>query len=192
LNSDKILLILDLDETLVHATSKKLERNPDFVIFDYNIYCRPYLESFLSEMNKYFKLAVWSSASDDYVEKVTESIFPKNIDLEFVWGRSRCTPKRLLQIDAYGNYEDFYSSHYNYIKPLKKLKRKGFQLEKILIIDDTPHKSRDNYGNAIYPNEFLGDLKDDELQKLSKYLISIKDEKNVRNIEKRRWKAQIE
>jgi len=189
---EKILLILDLDETLIHATSKKLERDAEFIIFDYHVYCRPYLESFLLEMNKYFKLAVWSSASDDYVEKVVENIFSKDIDLEFVWGRSHCTPKRLLHIDEYGNYENSYPSHYNYIKRLKKLKRKGFHLEKMIIVDDTPHKSKENYGNAIYPKEYLGDLKDNELQKLSKYLIGLKDEKNVRTIEKRGWRTQIE
>jgi carboxy-terminal domain RNA polymerase II polypeptide A small phosphatase len=39
--TDKKLLILDLDETLIHATSKKLSREPDFIVFDYFVYKRP-------------------------------------------------------------------------------------------------------------------------------------------------------
>jgi len=34
-NDNKILLILDLDETLIHATDQKIEGEPDFSIFDY-------------------------------------------------------------------------------------------------------------------------------------------------------------
>lgn len=39
------LLILDLDETLIHATEQP-EREADFQIFHYHVYKRPYLEEF--------------------------------------------------------------------------------------------------------------------------------------------------
>ncbi|MEM6966127.1 MAG: HAD family hydrolase, partial [Bacteroidota bacterium] len=123
-NADKILLILDIDETLIHTTSQKLEYNPDFTVFDYPVYKRPFLEEFLISVAKDFHLAVWSSASDDYVEKIVEVIFPKEIKLHFVWGRGRCTYRRNLNIDEYGYYSDNYFDHYHYIKPLKKVKRK--------------------------------------------------------------------
>ncbi len=37
-NSEKILLILDIDETLIHATRKELNHKADFKVFDYYIY----------------------------------------------------------------------------------------------------------------------------------------------------------
>lgn len=190
-NQEKILLILDLDETLIYATEKQLERKSDFNIFNYFVYQRPYLQEFLNEVKDNFMLAIWSSASDDYVEEIVKRIIPDEIDLEFVWGRSRCTYKRNMQIDEYGYYGNDYSNHYHYIKPLKKLKKKGYILEKILIVDDTPHKSKDNYGNAIYPEEFKGEINDEELDKLSKYLDTLKDVLNVRHIEKRNWRNKI-
>ena len=73
---------------------------------------------------------------------------------------------------------------------MKKLKRKGFQLERILIVDDTPHKSTDNFGNAIYPKEFKGESTDNELKLLAQYLKTLKDKENVRRLEKRNWRSQ--
>jgi len=190
-NDEKILLILDVDETLIFATDTALNRKADFVVFDYHIYKRPYLEEFLEAIKDDFLLAIWSSASDDYVEEIARQIIPNEIELEFVWGRSRCTYRRNFQIDEYGYYNDDFRKHYHYIKPLKKVKRKGFKLERILIVDDSPHKSKDNFGNAIYPKEFTGDTKDEELKLLAKYLHSLKDKENIRRIEKRNWQSRI-
>ncbi len=187
---NKILLILDLDETLVFATENELERQADFQAFDYFVYKRPFLDNFLEVIKKEFLIAVWSSASDDYVEAVVRNIFPSEYPLEFVWGRSRCVYRRNSNIDEFGYYWNS-TNHYHYIKPLKKLKRKGFRLERMLIVDDTPHKSQLNYGNAIYPKEYTGSLKDDELVFLLDYLMLLKEESNVRSIEKRGWKSRM-
>ncbi|MEL6562394.1 MAG: NIF family HAD-type phosphatase, partial [Bacteroidota bacterium] len=85
-------------------------------------------------------------------------------------------------------YADYYN-HKHYVKPLVKVKKKGIAtLEKMLIIDDTPAKSRLNFGNAIYPSEFNGNPLDDELAKLSDYLETLKSSENVRAIEKRNWR----
>ncbi len=189
-NEEKILLILDVDETLIFATDKELGQSSDFTIFDYYVYKRPYLDEFIEAIKDDFLLAIWSSASDDYVEAITKQIIPQEIDLEFVWARSRCTYRRNLQIDDYGYYNDDYQNHYHYIKPLKKLKRKGFRLERILMLDDTPHKSKDNFGNAIYPKEFKGEPNDNELKILTQYLKTLKNKENVRRIEKRNWRSQ--
>jgi len=182
-NEKKTLLVLDIDETLIFATDKELNRKADFIVFDYYVYKRPYLAQFLDEIKESFLLAIWSSASDEYVEAIAKQIIPASIPLAFVWGNSRCTYRRNFQIDEEGYYEDV--SHYHYIKPLKKLKRKGYKLDRILIVDDSPHKSKDNFGNAIYPKEFKGDPNDDELKYLATYLLTLKDKENIRKIEKR-------
>jgi RNA polymerase II subunit A small phosphatase-like protein len=190
-NNEKLLLILDIDETLIHATKKELNQKVDFKVFDYNVYKRPFLDDFLNEVKDDFLLAIWSSASDDYVEEITKQIIPEEIKLEFVWGRSRCTYRRNIQRDEYGYYNDDFNNHYHYIKPLKKVRRKGYRLNRILIVDDSPHKSKDNFGNAIYPKEFIGDIKDAELKLLAQYLKMLKNKENVRRIEKRNWQNSI-
>ncbi|MBL3658997.1 NIF family HAD-type phosphatase [Fulvivirga sediminis] len=157
----------------------------------YKVYIRPGLKQFLDKLIINFKVAVWSSASDDYVKKIVNKIFPEEYPLEFVWGRSMCTLQHDTQsLDDLG-YSDYYN-HLNYSKILKKIKKRGIgRLERTLIIDDTPRKSKYNYGNAIYPSEFKGDQSDNELELLTKYLLTLKDVDNVRTIEKRGWQEKI-
>lgn len=129
-NTDKVLLILDLDETLIHATKEELSRKADFMLSRYHVYKRPYLASFIKEVSEDFLLAIWSSASDDYVEAMVQKIIPKNIRLEFIWGSSRCVYKRNISMDEYRIVYDDGSNPYYYAKPLKKVKRQGYNIQK--------------------------------------------------------------
>ncbi|WP_338765501.1 HAD family hydrolase [Bernardetia sp. ABR2-2B] len=189
-NLDKTLLVLDIDETLIFGSTQKLDKAFDFTVFNYFIYRRPYLKEFFERIKEHFLIALWSSADDEYVEEIAKKIIPNDIELEFVWGRSRCSYKRNFNpiFDDYQNY--LASDNYHFVKPLKKLKKKGYKLERILIVDDTPHKSKENYGNVIYPKEYRGKEKDDELLFLADYLLTLKDKTNIRRIEKRGWRNQ--
>ncbi|MFK7905121.1 MAG: NIF family HAD-type phosphatase [Chitinophagales bacterium] len=112
--------------------------------------------------------------------------------MEFVWGRSRCVYRRNWNIEIDSDPNSHYFNQYHYVKPLQKLKRKGFRMARMLIVDDSPHKCQDNYGNAIYPSEFKGTLEDNELEFLLPYLKTLKDKADVRRIEKRRWRSELE
>lgn len=182
------LLILDLDETLIHASATKAREEADFQLFHYFVYKRPGLTDFLTTCAQHFKLAIWSSASDDYVQAVVQQILPPGINLEFVWGRSRCTPFTTPQVDEYGYYNLDGTSSYEYAKRLKKVRRRGFSLSKTLIVDDTPAKVQQNYGNAIYIRRYLGEAADDELRHLTAYLLLLKSTEDFRTIEKRGWR----
>lgn len=188
--SHEILLILDLDETLIHASATEVRADADFQVFHYFVYKRPGLAEFLTTCTRHFKLAIWSSASDDYVQAVVRQILPAEVALEFVWGRSRCTPFTTPQIDEYGYYNLDGTSSYEYAKRLKKVRRRGFSLSQMLIVDDTPAKVQQNYGNAIYIKPYLGSIDDEELSYLGRYLLTLKDELNVRTIEKRHWRQK--
>lgn len=174
--SDK-LLILDLDETLIHATEKKLTIKEDFKFDNYFIYKRPNLIFFLNEIAKHYTIGIWSSADHLYVEEIVKLIQPSNIEFKIIWGNNKCTLKRNYVLDEYV-----------FEKRLSKLKKKGFKLEKMIIVDDTPEKVRNNYGNAIYIKPFMGNETDCELLHLIDYLIALKNVENIRTIEKRNWK----
>lgn len=187
-NENKTLVVLDLDETLIYATKTPLEKNADFLTGKYHVYKRPFFDEFIHELKTNFLVAVWSSASDDYVAEIVKVLFPKNYPLEFVWARSRCTLKHIF--DENFTYRHTMSdSPYIFAKHLRKLKKQGFDLNRILIVDDTPEKCSANYGNAIYPKEFLGDECDNELKLLVNYLKTLKDKSNVCKIEKRNWRG---
>ena len=176
----EILLILDLDETLIHSSRTRLLNAEDFTFDDYFVYKRPYLNKFLEGISKHFQLGVWSTAGDEYVTEIVRYIKRETIDLAFCWGRSKCSTRRDRELDTY-----FFE------KRLDKLKKQGFQLDKILIVDDSPEKSITNYGNAIHIKPFTGEPDDEELLHLFRYLVSLKEVENVRMLEKRYWRNKI-
>ena len=171
------LIIFDLDETLIHASNTALDHPPHFTYENYFVYERPLLQSFLVDIASHFQIGIWSSAGDIYVQEIVSKIWPTTIEPVIVWAQSRCSLRRDMVYDTYV-----------YEKRLDKLKKKGFRLEQILIIDDSPEKARANYGNAIYIKEFTGDVNDCELQHLYNYLLTLKTVENVRAIEKRGWR----
>jgi RNA polymerase II subunit A small phosphatase-like protein len=188
-NKDKALLILDLDETLIHSSANELGRPCDLKIFDFFVYKRPWLPSFLTEAFIKYKIAIWSTGSDDYVEKLSDSILPEGFRFDFVWGRSRCTARRSGHGEMYSGYTD--PGQVDYIKSIKKLRKKGYSRSRILIVDDSPYKLSDNYGNAIYVSEYTGNIEDDELRRLSEYLKKIADVPDFRTLEKRGWRESL-
>ena len=184
------LLVLDLDETLLHATEFPLQRPYDYLISGIYIYLRPGVFEFLDFCFSHFDVAIWSSGSQGYVQSVISIVFGR-YKFVFVWDLRKCThyaPLNTCIDDIYGQNGEFapLTSSYCVIKKLSKLKKK-YPLESILIVDDTPEKCIKNYGNAIYIKPFYGSINDKELYKLSKYLLTLKDIANVRIIEKRNW-----
>jgi len=71
---------------------------------------------------------------------------------------------------------------------LKKVRRAGFELERVLVVDDSPEKLERNYGNIVVVSEFIGDPADRELLELADYLSELADEGDFRRIEKRAWR----
>jgi RNA polymerase II subunit A small phosphatase-like protein len=176
---DSLLLVLDLDETLVHASEVELGRPADFRVHDYHVYRRPHLQAFLDHVLARFQVGVWTSSSPRYAEAVVAAVFPPRT-LRFVWASPRCSLSR-----------DWISGHYLPRKRLAKLKRHGYRLERMLAVDDTPSKHAQNYGNLVCVREFLGeDEHDDELLRLMAYLDTLAAVGNVRRIEKRRWRER--
>lgn len=174
----KKLLVLDIDETLLHATESELSIAHDFKSGQYYVYKRPYVDQFLAYCEAEFKVAIWTSSSAFYADSIVRNLFGDNYPLEFIFSRERCVTKF--------DYELF---QYDYIKDLRKVKKKGFNLEEVIMLDDTPSKLRRNYGNLVRIREFTGDPLDKELELLVPYLSWLKEKVDIRKIEKRNWRA---
>jgi RNA polymerase II subunit A small phosphatase-like protein len=175
-NSEKILLILDLDEVLVYSTEDTSVIDYDFTIYDYRVRKRPFVDDFLKHVAGLFEVAVWTHATDGYAHIVIRKVFPSNMNLSFVWCRSRCTSRH-----------DHERRDRYWVKDLKKVKRVGYNLERVLVIEDDPRTMQRSYGNLITVRPFYGDPEDKELQELKPYMSWISSVKNVRAIEKRTW-----
>lgn len=169
---DKPLLVLDFDETLIHASENRLKKKPDVQISGYFVYFRPNLKIFLDKITEHYKIAIWSTATIDYLKLIIKLCFLKDYDFEFIWDRRFCDEKY-----------DKKDPHYFYIKKLSKVNDLGFNLNRTIIVDDSYEKIKFHYKNAVLFKPYYGeDENDTELLKLYKFLFLIKDEPNFRKL----------
>jgi len=78
-----------------------------------------------------------------------------------------------------------------WVKDLKKIRRIGYALEQVIVVDDTAKKHERNYGNLVRVRPFEGQLDDDELLQLGKYLETLADLDDVRAVDKRGWRHTL-
>lgn len=170
------LLILDLDQTLIYA-NKCFNIDPDFTHADFYVYYRPYLREFLQRAQKLFELAIWTAGSLDYAIPIIGTF---GVQFKFVLTRESCTQR------ISGDNQIYLT------KDLKKIKRKGYDLQRILIVDDNPETYSKNYGNGIAIRAYHPMLADHDLISLLVYLQSIHDSPNFRMIDKRGWRLKYD
>lgn len=179
-SADRKLLVLDLDETLIFATQRPLARPADFRVFQYHVYLRPQVEAFLAWCVSAFEVAVWTAATEDYAACVVARLFGSVEQVAFLWGRRRCT-----------NCYDAETRDQYWVKDFRKVRKRGYRLEQVIVVDDTARKHERNYGNLVEVRRWEGDEDDDELLDLREYLGTLATVANVRAVEKRRWRARM-
>ncbi len=172
--------MLDLDETLVHATCLSLSRACDFETGSYHVYVRPGIAEFLEGIRADFEVSVWTSSTEAYAKRVVQRLFPDGYPLSFLWCRERCT----LRWDP-ETQERYWH------KNVQKLKRRGYDLSRVLCVDDSPEKFERSCGNHIRVPSYVGDPKDDVLPRLLEYLPGLRDLADVRPVEKRGWLSHV-
>lgn len=199
------LIVLDLDETLIHSVQQSNDNQildntdmsnvetyeTDFswshATVSYKVYVRPYVKEFLDFCFENFDVGVWTAATQDYADKIVPLVFKHRVPI-FVFTRERCTTKT-------DNRDYLLYPLTDTVKKLQKVKRRKFNgkrynINNILVIDDTPSTFKCNYGNAIQISEWNGNTHDVELQLLIRYIKTILDFP-FRTIEKRNWKEQV-
>lgn len=174
------LLILDLDETLIYSVESPLDRKHDFESGHYFVYKRPGFDEFIHKVSSLYQIAIWTSSNNLYAESIVPQLIPSSISLAFVWSRDRCT----------ATFDPTSYSH-DWAKNLNKVKKLGYDLDKVVMVDDTPTKLTRHYGNLIRVNSFVGDAMDNELALLQTYLAALASADNVRAIEKRNWHSKV-
>lgn len=174
--TEKPLLILDVDETLIHAATTRLDYAPDMVLAHYFVYFRPHVKRFLKDCGETFTLGVWSSATINYLTPIIRELWGDLPEPLFLWDRSRCTTRY-----------DFHREEEYFVKDLRKVEANGRDLSRVLMVDDELRKVSFQYGNALCPRPFRGEVDDDELPRLFAYLQSIHAASDYRKIDKKDW-----
>lgn len=174
-----LLVILDLDETLVYGTKQPLTHPANARVGDYHVYKRPHVDDFVASLRAFAQVAVWTSSSADYAAPIVRMLFGDPSTLRFVWSPERCI--RRFDPEA----QEFY-----WVKDLAKVRRRRIDLSRVLAVDDTARKLERNYGNFVRVTPFFGDTGDAELPALLKYLQEFREAGDVRPIEKRNWQRR--
>lgn len=175
---DRLLVILDLDETLVYAADTPLSTRPDFTAANYAVYRRPHLDAFLQGLREQYRLAVWTASGRSYAEAVVSQIMPWHAELAFFWSAERCT-----------QHFDHETRDRTTIKKLHKVKQRGYDLGRVVVVDDSPEKHIRNYGNLLHVTRWEGAAEDQELPAALDFIHNLASAPNVRAIEKRFWRT---
>ncbi len=174
------LLILDIDETLIHASETELDHAADFRLLAYHAYRRPGLESLLEAAFAAFEVGIWTSSGREYAAAALPEICGTRLDeLAFVMTADSCTRR----------YDPELGEYY-WVKDLKKIKRLGYSLDRVIMLDNTPKKLERNYGNLVRIDDFTGNAQDEELARVLPFLLWLAEQPNVRSIEKRGWRQR--
>jgi len=145
----KLCMVIDLDETLVHSSFKPIS-NADFVVpveIDgtvHQVYVlkRPYVDEFLQRMGDLFECILFTASLAKYADPVA--------DLLDKWGVFRCRLFRESCVFHRGNY-------------VKDLNRLGRDLQKVVIVDNSPASYIFHPDNAVPVQSWFDDMSDHEL-----------------------------
>lgn len=178
--AERNLIILDVDKTLVYTLDSDQTidgAEPDFEISrGRGVLKRPGLDALLNECLERYRVAVWSQSELRYVQEVLQGLVGDPDVFEFVWGFERCT-----------FVTNPWMRQFYWVKDLRKVRRRGYRLERVLAVDDTARKYERSYGNLIRIRRFAGEQDDRELFRLRNYLRTFADLSDVRPVEKRWW-----
>lgn len=181
-NENKKILVIDLDETLIHTSFQKI-KNPDLMIeIDSNnkkntttnnntntdasiskkveayIRIRPGVDKFLSQMSRYYDIYVYSASSKNYLNTII-----KNIDKNNIIKQCYCRDDCIMYVEDYEEDFDKPNNKYNYIKDLKKINK---ELRNIVFIDNNAISFKLQEKNGIPIKSWFDDYEDIELYKL--------------------------
>ncbi|XP_075465790.1 carboxy-terminal domain RNA polymerase II polypeptide A small phosphatase 1 isoform X1 [Ascaphus truei] len=148
-DAGKICVVIDLDETLVHSSFKPVN-NADFIIpveIDgtvHQVYVlkRPHVDEFLRRMGEMFECVLFTASLAKYADPVA--------DLLDKWGAFRTRLFRESCAFHRGNY-------------VKDLSRLGRDLNKLIIIDNSPASYIFHPDNAVPVASWFDDMMDTEL-----------------------------
>ena len=186
-NSNKKLLILDLDETLIHSDvdrlldQKKTKYDAVLNFFDLDdqqntelpILLRPGLFEFLDYASENFDLVIFTASEKLYADKIIDYI-----EKDKKYFKMRLYREHCIFIEP-----GLYIKNLNIFKPYKKIKD-------IIIVDNSLFSFANQLNNGILVTSFFDDENDSFLISLKEYLTMIKDVKDFREINKENFQFE--
>ncbi len=154
----KKLIVLDLDETLIHSCNEWIGHPCDFTVANAMVHVRPGITEFLNAIYNNNDVAVWTASTGQYLDELVSQLFAGR-DLKFIWDRSYCD----IETDQSG-YDIF-------VKDTAKLCQAGYN--NLLLIDDRPENISPDSERVLAVKPFYGSRDDCELYALAEYISQI-------------------
>lgn len=134
-SDNRICLVIDLDETLVHSSFKRID-NADFVVpveidgtlHDVYVLKRPHVDEFLKRMGQMYECVLFTASLAKYADPVADLLDKEKIFKARLF-RESCA---------------FYRG--NYVKDLSRL---GRDLNRVIIVDNSPASYIFHPDNAV-------------------------------------------
>lgn len=168
------LLVLDLDETLVHTMTRGYHRNCQMVELQrtnaamssfYYVAKRPFCIDFLRAVMQWYDLAIFTASVSEYADPIIDL-------LEHDVGE-RVFRQRL--------YRDSCESTFNggYVKDLKVF---GLDLGRVILLDNSPASYSRQLGNGLAIEGWISDPSDHALLQLLPLLFALRYTSDVRSV----------
>lgn len=128
--SQRLTLVVDLDNTLIYSSTKKIAKMKNYTLIDgrFYVYKRPHLESFLSTLSQYCELVIYTAGTKEYADKVIDHI-DKNSVISRRFYRNNCR-----------QVENMWFKDFSRLEPDNK---------NVIIIDDLPDCHTSFQGNCF-------------------------------------------
>lgn len=166
-HTNKKCLVLDLDETLVHSSFKKVPKadflvpvDIDGVVHTVYVLKRPFTDEFLAAASELFEIVLFTASLSKYADPLLDML-DTNSTMDHRLFRDSCVQK-----------------DYCYVKDLSKLGRK---LEDCIIVDNSPQSYIFQPSNAIPIPSWFDDQSDTALRDLIPVLGHLASVKDVRS-----------
>ncbi len=168
------MLVLDLDETLVHCGSERT--SPDDIEVELGeeeggkgfVSLRPYALSFLQKVRKHFEVVAFTASEKSYADAVLDEMDPEGRLIAHRLYREHCVR---LQTKVYA----------------KDLRVLGRELSQVLLVDNSPLSHLYQLDNAVPILPYTGG-EDNELLQLERYLERARGEADVRALNRKTFR----
>ena len=178
--SNKKLLLLDLDETLIHSDFSEQFLDNENIKYDgiisflldnsitddeskddsdekklnsVGIFIRPGVQKFLDEVSKYFEVGIFTASIPEYADAAINYLDPENKYIKLRLYRNNCI-----------NVGNLFK-----VKDLRILK--NINIKNIVLVDNNMYSFIPQLNNGILINSFYYDKEDKELDNVLRYLI---------------------
>lgn len=180
--SKRLILALDLDETLIHCCNFDKNATSCHTVITYKnsnnntvnarINIRPYVAQFLSGASKYYDIVVFTASEKEYATAIVNYLDPTRRYIKEIFHRDHCA------VTARGYV----------VKDLRMIS--SSDVHNIVLVDNSSQNFAPQINNGIPIVPYTQEDDDQELLHLLQFLIYLKDHSNVPNCIERNFKLK--